>query len=223
MLTEKTLLYLQELNENNNRTWFEANKKRYEQDVKLPFENLVDTCLDRFRTDGHDVPPVLRGKNCIFRIYRDIRFSADKTPYKNHISAVISPTGGKSDDTAGIYIEVGYGRFFVASGIYAPLPAQIAQIRGHIIANKNEFEDLLTQKDFVAYYGGIIQGEKNKRLTGDFAKAAETQPILFNKQFYFSNELPSNTVLSPDFIDNLMAHYQAAMPMNRFLAEAIAE
>ena len=91
------------------------------------------------------------------------------------------------------------------------------------MANNDEFEALLNDKNFIAHYGGVIQGEKNKRLTGDFAQAAQTQPILFNKQFYFSHEMPSETVFSPDFIDNLMSYYKAAMPMNRFLAEAIAE
>ncbi|MEY4928093.1 MAG: hypothetical protein RI894_2529 [Bacteroidota bacterium] len=221
MLTKESLSYLKDLHENNNRVWFEANKKRYETHVKLPFEAFINACLERFKADGQDVPLTLQAKNCIFRIYRDVRFSADKTPYKNHVSAVISPTGRKNDDTSGIYIEIAYGRLFIASGIYAPNPAQLLQIRNHIAANKDEFVSLLQQPAFVAYYGGEIRGEKNKRLTADLQRAAEAQPLLYNKQFYFVNELPSSTCLQADFVDILMQHYNAAMPMNDFLAAAI--
>ncbi len=220
MLNAELLSYLKDLNENNNRTWFEANKKRYETQVKAPFEAFVGACLVRFKTDGHEVANHLQAKNCIFRIYRDIRFSADKTPYKNHVSAVISPTGRKDDDTSGIYIEIAYGRLFIASGLYAPTPEQLKQIRTHILNNNERFEELCAESDFKAFYGGEIRGEKNKRLPTELQKAAEEQPILFNKQFYFVNELPSDTCLKSDFIDIIMQHFNAAMPMNRFLEES---
>jgi len=91
MLQSDFLQFLYELSQNNNREWFEKNKKRYEVTVKKPFEELVGELIDRLRIIEPDFQ--IQAKDCIHRIYRDTRFSADKTPYKSHVSAVFTPRG----------------------------------------------------------------------------------------------------------------------------------
>ena len=116
MLTTASFDYLKDLSKNNNREWFHANKKAYEKDLKKPFQNLVQQLIDTFQR--HDPDIQIQPKEAIFRINRDIRFSKDKTPYKTHVSAIISPKGRKGKEYPGFYFHFEAGRLMMGGGAY---------------------------------------------------------------------------------------------------------
>lgn len=215
---EDFLTFLLELENNNNRDWFLENKKRYEKNVKQPFENFVQDMI--YRIHEIDESLMVTPKEAIFRIYRDIRFSKDKTPYKTHLSAVISNGGRKNYTDPGVYIEISTKHLRFYSGIYQLSKEQLKNVRGFISTNLEEFNSLLKEKNFKKYFG-TIRGEQNKRIPKEFNEAFVQQPLIANKQFYYFTEMNSNKIYSNTLSSLLMKYYKAAMPMNRFLKEAL--
>ena len=218
-LTEETLAFFRELELNNNREWFDANKKRYEKFVKLRMLALAGDLIERMRALDPEIQ--MLPKDAVFRIYRDTRFSKDKTPYKTNAGLAVS-RGGKTDHTSpGIYAHLDVRSFGVASGCYFLDKEGLAAIRRHIVRHSKEFEALLADPTFAKTFGTVV-GEKNKILPPEFKEAALDQPLLFNKQFYYWAEYPAEEALRDDLPEFVMAHYEAALPMNRFLSAALA-
>lgn len=204
---------------NNNKDWFAENKKRYEQSVKEPFNVFIQEVIDR--TAKKDDRFAGQAKDAVFRIYKDVRFSKDKTPYKLQASALIAPGGRKHGmGTPGMYLELGPEHFRFYSGLYMPEKDVLQRVREYILENSKELDKLLTEKQFVDNFGEL-RGEKNKILPKEFKDAAEGQPYLFNKQFYFFAELPPETVLREDFVDLVLAYFEASQPMRKYLTNAI--
>jgi len=218
MLTQQSLDFLKDLAQNNNREWYHDNKKRYEKELKKPFENLVAAAI----TEVQKVDPEVNvpAKKAIFRIYRDTRFSKDKTPYKTHVSAIIGPGGTKNKMYPGFYLHVEPGMLMLGGGAYFLDTQSLYQVREFIMQNKNRFNTLITDPTFVTKYE-TLRGEQNKRLPKEMAAVAEEQPLLYNKQFYYMAELPPENVLREDFLDFMMEYYMAAKPMKDFLKEAL--
>jgi uncharacterized protein (TIGR02453 family) len=203
---------------NNNKEWFDANRKRYELSVKEPFEVFV---ADVIRQVAKVDPKVtITPREAIFRINRDVRFSKDKAPYKSRMSAVVASGGRKDHSSGGIYFEIGPENVAFYGGQYMPDKDQLQRIREHISANLSQFKKLRTAKAFVDHFGEM-QGEKNKIVPKEFKDALAKEPLIANKQFYFMAELPPKTVTSPKLVDLLMEHYTAMKPMNDFLAAAL--
>ena len=216
--TQDYLDFFKELAANNHKDWFHANKKRYELSVKEPFNVFVQDIIDQ--TAKVDDRFEGKAKDAVFRVYRDVRFSKDKTPYKLQMGAVVAP-GGKKEGMGipGMYLELGPAHFRFYSGIYQPEKEMLYRIREHIIKHASEFNKLVTDADFVKRFGEI-RGEKNKVLPKEFKAAAEKQPLIFNKQFYFFAELPPETILRDDFADIIMEYFHASNPMREFLTKA---
>ena len=216
--TKDYIDFFKELAANNHKDWFHENKKRYELSVKDPFNAFVQDIIDRTakidkRFDG-------LAKDAVFRIYRDVRFSKDKTPYKNHMSAVISPGGRKEGmGIPGMYLQLGAEDFRFYSGLYQPEKEVLQTVREYIIKNSDELNKLTTEKEFVKKFGEL-RGEKNKVLPKEFKEAAAEQPFLFNKQFYFFASLPPETILKENFGDTVMEYFQSSEPMRKFLTKA---
>ena len=212
------LNFFTELEENNNREWFLDNKKRYEESVKKPFEYFVQDMIYRIHEDDENM--TCTTKEAIFRIYRDVRFSADKTPYKTHVSAVIGNGGRKNYTDPGSYLELSAHHLRFYSGIYQLSREQLQKVRTFLTSNLDEFEDLLNDKKFKKQFGSI-RGEQNKRIDKEFAKSLEKQPLIANKQFYFFAELEPKKILAKNLGENLMKIYFVAKPMNSFLSKAL--
>lgn len=213
------LAFFRELEANNNREWFEANKNRFKKNVETPFLHFVGHLIDRFQ----EVNPafMLSPKDAVFRIYRDTRFSADKTPYKTQMSAIIAPGGRKGMHLEGAYIEIGAQHARLYGGIYSPDTAQLKNIREGIAADLTGFDKLLKDKKFVEYFGGKIHGEQNKRLSAELTEAAQKQALLFNKSFYFFHTLPAEEILREGLDQKMMNAYLAGRPVGTFLANCI--
>lgn len=218
--TSDFLSFFADLRENNERDWFKAQKKRYEQAVKKPFEQFVSALIERMQIEDPEL--VVTPKDCIFRIYRDTRFSKDKTPYKLHASAAINRGGKKDHSEPGIYLQASDESFGIFSGNYRPDTKNLRAIREEIVSNMEEFQALLDDKNFKAKFG-TIQGEKNKRLPKEFMEAAEQQPLLFNKQFYYAHEMDAETLLQDNLVELVMEYYHASRPMGAFLSRVVPE
>ena len=218
--TQDAIEFFRELELNNNKPWFEANKKRYEASVKKPMEAFVARVIERMRELDPQI--VMQPKDAIFRIYKDVRFSTDKTPYKTNAGAVISRGGRKDHSTPGIYFHFDPRRLGVASGYYAVDPEMLKKFRSFLASNLEEFEQQLNDPVFAKTFKGI-EGEKNKILPPELREAAAKQPYLYNKQFYYWAEHDVEEVLRDDLEELLIGHYRAAQSMNEFLGRALQE
>jgi uncharacterized protein (TIGR02453 family) len=209
--------FFAELEANNNRDWFEQNKRRYEESVKAPMEAFAAETIGRLQEiePGISMTP----KQAVFRIYRDIRFSKDKTPYKTNAGMYISVSGKHDSGLPGVYFHVDARSIGIASGFYRPEPSQVKAIRLHIAENLEEFAGLLEVPSFKTFFG-TIAGETGKVLPQELREAAAIQPLLYNKQFYYWAELDPSEILREDLPELIVRHYQAAQPMNAFLAAA---
>jgi uncharacterized protein (TIGR02453 family) len=203
---------------NNNKEWFDANRKRYETSVKEPFEAFVAEVIQRVAKV--DPAVTITPREAIFRVNRDIRFSKDKTPYKMKMSAVVAAGGRKDHSSGGIYFEIGPENVAFYGGQYQPEKEQLLMIREHIAGNLKKFKTLREDKAFVERFGSI-QGERNKIVPAEFKEAFAKEPLIANKQFYWMAELPPSAVTSPKLADLLMDHYTAMGPLNNFLAAAL--
>jgi len=212
------LAFFKELEKNNQREWFHANKKRYETDVKKPFERFIEVMIDKMQVIDPNI--IITPKDAIFRIHRDVRFSKDKSPYKLHVSAAIAKGGRKDMASPGIYLELNHKHFGIYSGVYRPDKNQLQGIREGIASDPKTFKKLISAKSFVNKFG-TIQGEKNKRIPKEFQEFLEAQPLIANKQFYYMASLPAATILDPKLTKIVIDHYKAALPVSNFLSEAM--
>ncbi len=218
MLNTDFLQFLYELSQNNNRDWFEKNKKRYESTVKLPFEKLVAEIIDRLKAfePGFQIAP----KDCIHRIYRDTRFSADKTPYKTHVSAVFTTQGRKTMEQPGYYLHLEFGNLMLGGGGYFLDKEPLTKVRTAIAQDPDSFRAIVFEPNFVEKFGEV-KGEKNKVLPAEFKDAAKKEPLLANKQFYFMAELEPEICLQPDLAKFVVDYFKAGKALNDYLRNAI--
>lgn len=212
------LEFFKELAPNNNKEWFDNNRKRYLISVKEPFKKFVTDLIQKISKQDEEVQ--IEAKDAIFRINRDIRFSKDKTPYKLNNSAIISKSGRKDKNYPGIYIELSPDKFRFYGGVYMPDTRQIKKIREAIVNQEDEFSRILSNKDFKSKFGEI-KGERNKRIPKEFRELAKTQPLLFNKQWYHFAELPPEIILQNDFMETILEYAFTASKMRIFLRNAL--
>lgn len=212
--TDEYNKFFKELEKNNDREWFTANKKRYEQHVKKPFEAFIADAI--LRMQEIDPKCKIQPKDAIFRIHRDIRFSKDKTPYKTRMSAVVSPGGRKDTTLEGMYLELGANHVRIYGGVYQPDKDQLYKIRQEILYNQKDFEKLISAKKFKSIFGEI-QGEKNKRLSPEFAEIQDQQPLIANKQFYYFANLDPSLLTKDGLMDALFDAYEASREVRTFL------
>jgi uncharacterized protein (TIGR02453 family) len=210
--------FFKDLAKNNNKDWFDANRKRYEASVKAPFEAFVAEAIKRIAK--RDKAIQLEAKEAIFRINRDIRFSKDKTPYKLETSAIISPAGRKDQSVPGIYFALGPESVKIYGGAYMPEKHQLERIRTAIMRDGKGFRKAISGKAFVSQFG-TVQGEANKVLPAEFKAHVAKEPLIASKQFYVGAELPAKLVSDPKLMDVLMDHYLAMCPFNAWLAGAM--
>lgn len=210
--------FFKDLAKNNNKEWFDANRNRYEESVKKPFEAFTAEAIKRIAK--HDKTITIGPKEAIFRINKDIRFSKDKTPYKLNTSAIISPAGRKDHATPGIYFELGPESVKFYGGAYQPEKDQLAKIRTAILRDGKGFRKAIEGKAFTTLFG-TVKGEVNKVLAPEFKAAMAKEPLIANKQFYVGTEKPAKLVADAKLMDVLMDHYLAMRPFNAWLAAAM--
>lgn len=209
-----------ELEKNNNRDWFNENKKTFKELVEKPWVNFIAAVIDQVA--AIDPSMKIDAKEGVFRIYKDTRFSKDKTPYKTQMSAVVAEGGRKGKKAGGIYLEASANSFKIYSGFYMPDKTDLQKVREAIVSDMTGFAAILEEADFKEKFGEL-QGEKNKRIPKEFKENAIKQPLIFNKSFYVFNELPANTLLKNDLLAILTAHFRTAKPLGDFFLNAIKD
>jgi len=206
--------FLSDLEKNNNRDWFNENKERYINSVKRPFEIFIETLLNKIKEEDDSL--TLTPKEAIFRIYKDVRFSKDKTPYKTDVSAIISDGGRKNFTTPGIYLEITKNGLRFSGGAHFIDKDQLQSLREFISENLSEFHALLKEKKFKTTFGTIL-GEQNKRVPKEFKELLEVEPLIANKQFYYFTEINKEELYSKNLVSTLMRFYKVGRPLNEFL------
>ncbi len=214
------LKFLHALSKNNDRVWFEKNKGTYLQ-AKENFDAFVSAFLIELIKFNPDMAG-LNPKKLAFRIYRDVRFSKDKKPYKMNMGAGFSP-GGKMIQEPGYYLHIEPGnKSFIAGGLYMPDPANLGKIRQEIDYNGERLEKILKDKKFTKWFKGFDDFDKLKTVPKGFAKDHPRLDWLKHKSFIVSHPFTDIEVKEKSFLKKIAIASQAMKPLNEFLTEAIA-
>jgi len=161
----------------------------------------------------------LTPKDCVFRIYRDVRFSNDKRPYKENFGALIAP-GGRKNPSAGYYLHIEPQNSFLGGGVYCPMPEDLKKIREAIYADSQEFTNIIEKNNFKSYFKEIW-GEKSSRPPKGFDKNFPDIELLKYKSYVSMHEIADEVLLSSDFVEYCLKIYEASFDLNNFLNNAI--
>ncbi len=209
--------FLKRLKKNNNRRWFAKHKSDYEHFVKFPMQTLIAALKITMAKIAPEID--VNPNRSIFRIYRDTRFSKNKTPYKTNVAAVFH-LKGHWQDSAGYYVHIEPGNIYVGGGIYMPEKDQLMKIRNAIAEHSKEFLSIIENVKFVKRFGAI-QGEKLQRIPIGFPRDHFMGEWLRYKQVYAGVEWEEKECYSPKFIVNIVAVYKELLPLIRFLNKAL--
>ncbi|MBI5902422.1 MAG: DUF2461 domain-containing protein [Deltaproteobacteria bacterium] len=218
MISKETFQFLKELRNNNNRDWFNANRERY-QTANAEFEDFVNIAIAGVSRFDKGIAWVT-AKDCIFRIYRDVRFSKDKAPYKTHLGAWIVKGGRKSHAEAGYYIHIEPDKSILAGGAHMPPPDWLRAIRGEIHNNGKEFKKIIGSDAFKEYFKEI-EGEKLQRPPQGYDAGHPDIELLKQKSYLAVHKVNDNDVMSGDFAERCKEVFKALCPFNQFLNQAI--
>ena len=210
--------FLEELKQNNNREWFNANKDWY-LTVKAEHEAFVNRLIPALAKVDPEVDG-LTAKDCIFRIYRDVRFSPNKEPYKTHIGAYMVK-GGKKSPRAGYYVHVEPGNSLLSGGIWCPEPSLLKALRKDVYDNIDEFTGIIRDKKFQKYY--TLDGEKLKTVPQPFPKDFSEGEMLKYKSYTVINNIPDTFLERDDAIEQIVERFALMQPFNRFLNYTVEE
>lgn len=212
MLTLSTLEFLQELAENNNREWFTEHRKRYDA-AKKEMEALVK---DLIKGIGEfENLPNTEPKDCLFRINRDIRFSKDKAPYKQWLSAAVGP-GGRHSGRIDFYVHIQPGESFLGAGMWNPTPKQLAKFRQEIDFNPEALKSIIEAPEFKAYFPEAW-GESLQRMPKGYPENHPDIALLKRKQLFFMHKYTDAEVTSPNFAKEIVNGCRLIKPYCDFL------
>ena len=212
-MQSSTLQFLRNLEKNNNREWFNENKTLYQeaqQDVISFVEKLMEEMADFDEEMGK-----LEAKKSVFRIYRDTRFSKDKTPYKTNFGAGLGM--GKGNKISGYYLHIEPGKSFLAGGVYNPEPSVLKTIRQEISAFGDEFKAILEQDEFRNYFRGLSVEDKLKKVPQGFEKDDKMAEYLKLKHFIVTHPVSDEQLLSENAFKEFAKIFKAMKPLNDFL------
>lgn len=221
MHTQNIIRFLTELNQNNNREWFAENKAWYEN-VKSEFENISKALILEIATFDEEIKNV-EAKDCVFRIYRDTRFAADKTPYKTHFGVYIATAGGRKSERAGYYLHLDPAGSFVAAGVWCPQPNILKELRQSIYHNIEEFNEIRNAEDFKKHFVGFYEDGKLKKVPTGFPKDFPDAELLKLKHYMVEYKLNDDILNSTEFVKKVAEVVKAAYPMNCFLNYTVDE
>ena len=218
--TKKTLSFLRSLRRNNNREWFRARKAEYEQHVRGPMIELIARLARDFRGFAPDL--IADPKISLYRIYRDTRFSSDKSPLKTHVAAHFPSRRFGRGRGAGLYLEIAPGWVWAGGGMYMPLPQDLRAIREHIADSHPRVHRIVTAAPFRSVFEQL-EGERLTRVPAGYRKDHPAAHYLQYKQFLAGREFEAEFALAPVFHAELLRTFRAAAPLVAFLNTALRE
>ncbi len=219
-ITPDLFEFLRELSENNNRDWFQANKGRYDSDVKAPLFDFIEAFGDRLPaiSPHYQAIPRINGGS-LFRIYRDVRFSKDKTPYKTAAALHFRHESARDVHAPGFYLHLEPGEVFVGCGIWKPDGDSVTKIRTKITEYPDQWQSAISNENFASVYK--LGGDSLKRPPRGFDPEHPLIVDLKRKDYLGSVELDEKTAYQPDFLDTYLDLCTRAVPFMRFLTEAV--
>ncbi len=215
MNSNSIISFLSDLKLNNNREWFAENKNRYDQ-ARTEFEETSKNLINEIAKFDEDIKHV-DVKDCVFRIYRDIRFSNDKTPYKTHFGVFIASAGGRKSNRAGYYLHIDPAGCFVASGIWCPPSELLKALRKSIYDNIDELNQIITSPEFTKYFEKFYDEEKLKTVPPGFPKDFKDAELLKLKHYMVEFKLDDKILNDINFPQKIAEILKIAYPLNKFL------
>lgn len=220
MLQQSTFAFLSDLDENNNKVWFDENRKRYEA-AKKDFEQFVGELLQA----NVAVIPELDGRNpkdCIFRIFRDVRFSKDKIPYKNNFGAGFGKNERKVVHSAGFYLHLQPGNnSFIGGGVWMPEAVSLKAIRQEIDYNFDEFKQIIEARSFRKAFDSLDTSDKLKKKPQGYEEDNPAIEYLKLKSFTAGAPVSDKELLGAKSIQHLAGLVKEMKPLVDFLNRAI--
>ncbi len=223
MLQLSTIKFLKELKKNNNKAWFDINRKVYET-AKADFTAFIQRVID---LHGKKDPGIknLAAKDCLFRINRDIRFAKDKSPYKTNFGASINKGGKKAWDSAGYYFHLEPGQCFTGGGLYQPMPDDLKKVRQEIDYNFAAFKKIIASKKFKSVYGDMDRSAEYtlSRLPKGYEPGNPAEDYLKLKSFIAMINVKDTDLTSKDLVKKTVAAFEALQPVIEFINQSLAE
>ena len=210
----ETLRFLRGLKRNNRREWFEAHRGDYEAYVRQPMTAIVERLAVDLRAFAPEL--VASPKISLYRIYRDTRFSENKTPYKTHVAAVFPTRGLPKHEGAGAYFQIAADGVWIGGGMYLPPPPQLLAVREHIATHLNQLRAIVESPAFRRQFGAL-DGDTLTRVPRGFSKDSPAAEYLKYKRFVAGADFPATLATSPAFYKTLLAVIRQITPLTRFL------
>jgi uncharacterized protein (TIGR02453 family) len=216
--TEESLKFLRGLKRNNRRDWFEPRKGVFEAELKAPMLRIIEGVTSAML----DFSPehVRPAPKCLMRIYRDTRFSKDKTPYKSQIAAWWSRHGLEKTSGGGFYFHVSTTELMIAAGVYMPEREQLFAIRNFLLTHHQELRRLLTDKKLLKFFAPD-HGALLTRPPKGFPAEHPAMDLLRCRQWAIFARLPVEEALSPKLVKTVVDHFRVAAPLVRLLNEPL--
>ena len=214
----ETLAFLRALKRHNDREWFRERRHLYDQRVRAPMLAVID----RLARDLPRFAPqlVVSPKVSLYRVYRDTRFSPDKSPLKTHVAAVFPCRGLARHEGAGLYFEVAPGHCWIGGGMYAPQPWQLRMVREHIASQPRAFRRIVESRSFRRIIGAL-DGERLARVPPGFPRDHQAAEYLKFRQFLAGREFPGTFATLPRFYAELLKIFRVVAPLAQFLNEPL--
>lgn len=220
MLQPSTLKFLKDLKRNNNKEWFDVNRKRYEV-AKEDFNNLVKTIIEKYSSKDEELAS-LQVKDCVFRINRDVRFSKDKSPYKTNMGASIN-RGGKKSIYAGYYFHLEPGESFVGGGLWMPEAENLKKVRQEIDYCFDEFRKIINNKKFKDTYGDLYteEGVKLSRPPKGYNEDNLAVEFIKLKSFLSMQKITDADLTDKNLVKKITTAFEVLRPMVKFINRSL--
>lgn len=212
---KKTLAYLKKLDKNNNRPWFQENKQLYEQSYNEMI-GFADDVLSEM--SEHDYIEAVSAKKSLFRIYRDVRFSKDKIPYKTHWGGFLRRSG--AENRGGYYYHISPKGSYVVGGFFSPNKEDLLHIRNHIAQDATEMRQLISSKPFKSFFGSL-NGSQLKTAPRGFDKEHPNVELLRYKQYLIRHDFTYKEVLSNNFPLIVSKAFQKMRPFFNYMSDVL--
>lgn len=209
---KELLHFLEQLCVHNNREWFNEHKAIYQQQ-KLFFEEFIGKLMHEISKFDDSVKR-LEPKDCTYRIYRDVRFSDDKTPYKQYIAAFIA-IGGKKSFAGGYYVHIEPENTLISGGVYQPPVPVLYEIRKHIVENWEEFKSIIHNPPFASIFKNI-EGDKLQSMPRGFDKNLPAAEIIKHKSFLVSSYITNTELTVSSFFEQTVEKFHLIAGFNTF-------
>ena len=220
MLQSSTIKFLKDLQKNNNKPWFEKNRTVYEN-AKADFAQFIQNIIDKHGKKDESIKQ-LKAKDCMFRINRDVRFSKDKSPYKNNFGASIN-RGGKKSVYAGYYFHCQPGEAFAGGGLWVPMPADLKKVRQEVDYCFDEFKKITGSKKFKTVYGDLIKDAETSlvKVPQGFEKDNPAADYIKLKSFIAMKRITDKEITSKELTRITIEAFETLQPLLAFINRSL--